>query len=76
MNQWETAPVRPEDWRHDSVVAPGGLAERLAEAGGRAERELREGRPASAVETLDGLLAEVESWRRIAAEQANLDDDG
>lgn len=75
MDQRDNVPSRPEDWRHENLAAPGGLAERLAEAGGKAERELRAGRPASAVDTLDGLLAEVDSWRRLAAEQANLDDE-
>ncbi|PRX51009.1 hypothetical protein B0I33_101161 [Prauserella shujinwangii] len=64
---------RPEDWRHGErdPLAAEGFPERMAELARRAEQELREGRATSAIDVLDGMGAEIESWRRAAAESAN-----
>lgn len=73
MTHREVPARGPEDWRHEAEE-PGGMPERLADSARRAELELREGRPGAAVQVLDGMLSDLEAWRRVAAEQANEDD--
>ncbi|WP_199431943.1 hypothetical protein [Qaidamihabitans albus] len=69
---------RPEDWRHGdeagSPAAGEGFPERMAGAARRVEERLNAGRPSDAVDLLDAMRAEIESWRRAAAESANLSD--
>lgn len=75
MTEYDVPAVLPGDWRHDAVLELGGLPDRLADAARQAGRELSEGKPGRAVQVLDQMIADVESWRRIASEQANEDDD-
>lgn len=76
MTEYDVPTALPGNWSDETVLELGSLPERLAASARRTGHELSQGRPGAAVQVLDEMIADLEAWRRIAAEQANEDDVG
>ncbi|GAB3384502.1 hypothetical protein [Amycolatopsis echigonensis] len=68
MNHHESRQGHAADRSWDS------LPERLADTARQVAAELHEGRPGTALDLVDSMLAELSSRRRLLAELVNVDD--